>query len=357
MRAQGSTHSQCANSWLGPFNPRVSTQLVPALPVVPVVPQTEHREKEQSLKHESPLAGLDQLATVIESDETAKTLVEEIADLHGLFCDMNGLPKETPGPEVNALVTKLLSRAEMLASPEALAAVRSEADGLRSVPVWDEQHPREFKDVQSEACTSGTKVHFGKVMTIASIKFYELAKHLQKGKGRIVDRGDCAKDEEGATAVYRELGANPTSVQGLNACVAYGALPGNATSAADAIKAYVQALLEPKFQTWIELPPELRPKRWRDKFVRPVVLLLRALYGHPEAGGLWEKHLKQVLRQLGGKRYQSTQEIFGFLKQSSFSPLMLTILRCLVPKKSTSEFGTDLQHSSTWSPLSRSFGF
>ena len=76
------------------FNPRVATQLVPALPVVPVAPQTEHREKEQQLKHESPLAGLDQLATVIESDETAKTLVEEIADLHGLFCDMNGLPKE-----------------------------------------------------------------------------------------------------------------------------------------------------------------------------------------------------------------------------------------------------------------------
>ena len=225
---------------------------------------------------------------------------------------MNGLPKETPGPEVNALVTKLLSRAEMLASPEALAAIRSEADGLRSVPVWDEQRPREFKDVQSEARTSGTKVHFGKLMTIASIKFYELAKHLQKVKGRIVYRGDCAKDEEGAAAVYRELGANPTSVQGLNACLAYGALPGHATSAADAIKAYVQALLKSKFQTWIELPPELRPKWWRDKFVRPVVLLLRALYGHPEAGGLWEKHLKQVLRQLGGEEVPEYPGNFWF---------------------------------------------
>ena len=149
-------------------------------------------------------------------------------------------------------------------------------------------------------------------MTIASIKFYELAKHLQKVKGRIVYRGDCAKDEEGAAAVYRELGANPTSVQGLNACVAYGALPGNATSAADAIKAYVQALLKSKYQTWIELPPELRPKWWRDKFVRPVVLLLRALYGHPEAGGLWEKHLKQVLRQLGGEEVPEYPGNFWF---------------------------------------------
>ena len=33
-------------------------------PVVPVVRQTERREKEQAVKHQSPLAGLDQLATV-----------------------------------------------------------------------------------------------------------------------------------------------------------------------------------------------------------------------------------------------------------------------------------------------------
>ena len=81
------------------------------------------------------------------------------------------------------MVTKLLSRAEMLASPEALAALRSEADGLRAVPVWDETNPREYADVQKEAKSSGAKVHFGRLMTIVSIKFYELAKHLQKLQG------------------------------------------------------------------------------------------------------------------------------------------------------------------------------
>ena len=81
----------------------------------------------------------------------------------------------------------------LLASPEALAALRSEADGLRAVPVWDETNPREYADVQKEAKSSGAKVHFGRLMTIVSIKFYELAKHLQKLKGRIVYRGDCAK--------------------------------------------------------------------------------------------------------------------------------------------------------------------
>ena len=114
-------------------------------------------------------------------------------------------------------------------------------------------------------------------------------------------RGDCAKDEHGAAAVYQELGANPTSVQGLNACLAYGSLPGNCSSAADAVKAYVQALLSSKYKTWIELPPELRPKHWRDKFVKPVVLLVKALYGHPDAGGLWEQHLKKIIKTLGGQ--------------------------------------------------------
>lgn len=138
-------------------------------------------------------------------------------------------------------------------------------------------------------------------MTIASIKFHELAKHLQKVKGRIVYRGDCAKDEHGVAAVYQELGANPTSVQGLNACLAYGCIPGNITTAADAIKAYIQAKLASNYKTWIEFPPELRPSWWKQKIIKPVVLLIKALYGHPEAGGLWEKHLKQIMHALGGK--------------------------------------------------------
>ena len=123
-------------------------------------------------------------------------------------------------------------------------------------------------------------------MTITSIKVYELAKHLQKMKDRIIYRSDCAKNEEGAAAEYRELGTNPTSVQGFNACMAYGALPGNATTITDAIKIFMQAFLKSNFQTWIELPPELRPAWRRRKFARPIILLLRVLYGHPEAGGV-----------------------------------------------------------------------
>ncbi|CAE7293066.1 GIP [Symbiodinium sp. CCMP2592] len=294
------------------INPSRAYISVPAMPVLPTSTTTEHREKEQELKHVSALSGYEDLAAVIESDQEASKLVEEIVDLSALMCAVHGIPKEAPSKEVSAMVTKLLSRAEMLSSPEALNAVKQEADGLRAVPVWDETNPQEYASVQAQARRTGTKVHFGKLMSIASIKFWELAKHLQKVKGRIVYRGDCAKDEEGAAAVYRELGANPTSVQGLNACLAYGSLPGHQSSAADAVKAYVQALLKSKYQTWIELPPELRPAWWRECFAKPVVLLLRALYGHPEAGGLWEKHLKEVLRNMGGQELPEYPGNFRF---------------------------------------------
>lgn len=111
---------------------------------------------------------------------------------------------------------------------------------------------------------------------------------------RTVYKGDCAKDEYGAAAAYEELGANPTSAQGLNACLVYGSVPGNLCNAAGAVKACVQAFLKSKYKTWIKLRPELRPKWWKDKFVQPVVLLVKALDGHPDAGGMWEQHLKET---------------------------------------------------------------
>ena len=199
----------------------IAKAINPTSPVVAINHDEEHREKEQGSRHVAALAGFAELAAVVETDETTKQLVSDFVDLNGLISEIEGLPRDPSSPEVMAMVTKLLSRADMLAPPEALAAAPAEADGLRSVSMWDEVHPREFEDVRSESRKSGIKVHFGKLMTIASIKFYELAKHLQKMKGRVVYRGDCAKDEEGAAPVYGELGANPTSVQGLNACSAW----------------------------------------------------------------------------------------------------------------------------------------
>ena len=292
--------------------PHVATPCAPAMPVQAVIVQEEHREKEQSLKRTSALSGVGALASVVESDPTSRRFFEELFDLDNLVREIQGIPKQETSPDIAAMVTKLLSRSEMLASSEALQAIKEEADGLGNAGVWDLSAVREQGEVAAEARRTHTKVHFGQLMTIASFKFFELAKHLQKVKGRIVYRGDCARDEYGAAAVYQELGANPTSVQGLNNCLAYGSLPGHKTTAADAVKAYIQALLRSQHQTWISLPPELRPKWWKEKFIKRVVLLVKALYGHPDAGGLWEQHFKKILKEQTGEEIQEFPGNFYF---------------------------------------------
>ena len=70
---------------------------------------------------------------------------------------------------------------------------------------------------------------------------------------------------------------------------AYGCVHGNITQQADGTSAYTQALLGGT-STWVRLPPDRWPKGWKEKFFDPVIPLRLALYGHPDAGGYWEKH-------------------------------------------------------------------
>ena len=106
---------------------------------------------------------------------------------------------------------------------------------------------------------------------------------------------DIVKDQEGAAAVFQDLAASPTSIAGINNNIAYGRLPGHKTTTADAIKAYMQSLLESKCAPWVQLPPELWPDSWKGKFSKPMELLVKSLYGHPEAGAHWERHLENIV--------------------------------------------------------------
>ena len=70
--------------------------------------------------------------------------------------------------------------------------------------------------------------------------------------------------------------------------------------------AYIQASINtPKrAQTLVRLPRALQPPEWFDakgncKFKDPVVLLDKALYGHPESGAIWDQHLKRILKEDG----------------------------------------------------------
>ena len=60
-------------------------------------------------------------------------------------------------------------------------------------------------------------------MTLCSQKYAELEDESKKVlKGRIAFRGDCARDENGALAIYQDLAATPTLITSANANIAYG---------------------------------------------------------------------------------------------------------------------------------------
>ena len=59
----------------------------------------------------------------------------------------------------------------------------------------------------------------------------------------------------------------------------------------------------------------------RTLYKSPVVLLVKSLYGHPEAGAHWEQHLREIVQNLGGKELVDHPSSFYF----SASRLLLTV--------------------------------
>eukprot|EP00971_Amphidinium_carterae_P203384 4036183-Amphidinium_carterae.1 len=76
-----------------------------------------------------------------------------------------------------------------------------------------------------------------------------------------------------------------------------GMLPGNTMMQSDAEMAYVQATLK-GCPTWVRLPRDRWPDAWK-KHRDPVAPLIRALYGHPDSGGDWERHCEIQVRSFG----------------------------------------------------------
>ena len=235
------------------------------------------------------------------------------------FCDGRTL---SAGNSLFGLVTRLLDRREMLASPKALEAVREEAQGLESAGTWDLSTVVEKDHLIAQAKSGNETVHLGELMSICSEKFSEMAEEHRRLKGRVVFRGDITKDQDGSLAVFQELGASPTSIHSANSNLAYGMIPGHKTTQADAIKAYIQSTLKSKHKTWVALPRELWPADWKQKgFRKPMVRLIKSLYGHPEAGGHWEARLTEVVKSLGGEPIYEHPSSFWFPK----TQMLLTV--------------------------------
>ena len=118
------------------------------------------------------------------------------------------------------------------------------------------------------------------------------------------------------------MSSNPTTIQSANSNVSYGLLHGHSSETADAIREYIQAQLKSEFKTWVRIPPELWPDSWRSKGLKaPMCLLVKALYGHPESGGHWERHLTDAVKAAGGKPVDGHPSSFFFAEKG----MLLTV--------------------------------
>jgi len=202
---------------------------------------------------------------------------------------------------LSACVTKLLDRKEWAGDARALEAIRKEAQGLLAEKTWLPETVIEKTELKSWASRVKKKIHIGDLLLLCSIKFFEMPEAYHKHKGRICFRGDNARDEAGALAIYQELSASPTAIHSANCNIAYGCIPGHKTTQADAIRAYVQSLLASQYDTYVRIPRDLWPQEWIDAgMIAPCCKLNKALYGHPEAGGHWEAHLHKAIQACGG---------------------------------------------------------
>ena len=288
-----------------------SAQCVPSMPVCPSSSVSPvHREKDvhQPGFTMSPATAAGHLMSSVDVYDPDSAAVDPVG------------PEEEYVPlSVRLGVTKLLERWEMHSDPKAIAAVKAEAAALVEAGTWDESSVIEKEQLLELAKKSCKKLHLGELMPICSIKFAECEASKQKHKGRICFRGDNVKDSDGAVAVFQELSASPTTVPSANANIAYGCIPGHQTTQADAVRAYVQADLRSLNETWVLIPKELRPPGW--KFKRPYCRLLKALYGHPESGAHWERHLTAAVKSVGGTAVEGHPSSFWFEDKS----LLLTV--------------------------------
>ena len=91
--------------------------------------------------------------------------------------------------------------------------------------------------------------------------------------------------------------SSPATLEAAKSADAYGCIEGDETQQCDAQQAYVQPELR-GIKTWISLPKILRPESWAE-YYEPVCILKVALYGHPDAGGYWERHCEEHLTSIG----------------------------------------------------------
>ena len=156
----------------------------------------------------------------------------------------------------------------------------------------------------------------GRVFAIMGEKHAERKLPLDQRtyKARVVFAGNNIQTSSGIPAheLFQEVSQAPAAMATVRCLLAAAALRGWAPKVRDAAQAYIQSRIDSSDRpsTWVRLPKSWWPASWHSKdgtavFYDPVVRLCKALYGHPEAGALWDKHLRGILTKLGWSALES----------------------------------------------------
>ena len=195
-------------------------------------------------------------------------------------------------------------------------ALDKEWNRLRDMPwpdgkgkgTWNENKVVEAAEVRKRANKPGAKpVHFSRICELLYEKNAELEEddELRKMKGRAVLLGNQIFDQGFDWAEFQELSSSPPSMEAARAADALGLFPGYIQTQSDAISAYTQAFLKGP-ETYVSLPKNRWPKHWENKYKNPVVPLVLALYGHPDAGGFWEEQCDAAVKSCGFQDFKDS---------------------------------------------------
>ena len=240
----------------------------------------------------------------------------------------------------NAAVARPVSRKEVLENAIARAAMQKEWNKHHG-KTWKLDQVREWKDVQRESRRTGVEVFIGRVFGFCVEKNSELpAGHPnRKFKGRAVFEGNRVRNENSEAAIFSQLSSCPASIEAGKFGDLYACQPGNDGEQADAESAYTQAYLGGT-KTWVRIPRDQWPPEW-EGMVDPVVPLILALYGHPEAGGYWERHCEKHLLSVGFKPIRDWKSCFWHPKFKLFLTVYVDDFKLTGPKSALSK-GWDL---------------
>ena len=119
----------------------------------------------------------------------------------------------------------------------------------------------------------------------------------RKYKYRVVFQGNRVINQNYDAAIFQDLGSSPATLEASRAVDAFGSRQGSAIDVVDAEQAYVQAEMKGT-PTWVCLPPEQRTGK-AATMRQPVFRLKKALYGHADSGGYWERQCDSGLRKAG----------------------------------------------------------